>query len=157
MPVSVEDKLKAVETYITSFSKPDVEAIVGLYADNATIEDPVGTPLKEGIDAVREFYTGAVANGAQLEATGTPRCTGDFVAFRSRPIINMNGTAIPYRNYRHLPVQRGRQSHRDESLLGSGKPESRLMNDDAMPSTIPHVAEDAARKWGDAPALAGKW
>ena len=92
MPVSVEDKVKAVETYISSFSKPDVEAIVGLYADNATIEDPVGTPLKEGIEAVREFYTGAVANGAQLELTGTPRCTGDFVAFPFKAKINMNGT-----------------------------------------------------------------
>ena len=27
------------------------------------------------------------------------------------------------------------------------------MTDGALPSTIPHVAEDAARKWGDAPAL----
>ena len=93
MPVSTEDKVKAVETYINSFSKPDVDAIVGLYADNATIEDPVGTPLKEGIDAVREFYTGAVGNGSQLELTGTPRCAGDYVAFPFKAKINMNGTA----------------------------------------------------------------
>ena len=92
MPVSTEDKIKAVETYINSFSKPDVDSIVGLYADDATIEDPVGTPLKEGIDAVREFYTGAVANGARLELAGTPRCAGDSVAFPFRAIINMNGT-----------------------------------------------------------------
>ena len=91
MPVSTEDKLKAVDTYINSFSKPDVEAIVGLYADDATIEDPVGTPLKEGIDAVREFYTGAVANGAQLEATGTPRCAGDYVCFPFRAKLNLEG------------------------------------------------------------------
>jgi len=91
MPVSTEDKVKAVETYINSFSKRDVEAIVGLYADDATIEDPVGTPLKEGIDAVREFYTGAVTNGAALELTGTPRCAGDYAAFPFRAKLKMEG------------------------------------------------------------------
>ncbi|NQV94310.1 MAG: nuclear transport factor 2 family protein [Sphingomonadales bacterium] len=91
MPVTTEDKIKAVETYINSFSKGDLEAIVGLYADNATVEDPVGTPIKEGIEAVREFYTGAVGNGAQLELTGTPRCAGDYVAFPFAANINMDG------------------------------------------------------------------
>ncbi|QJB68822.1 nuclear transport factor 2 family protein [Parasphingorhabdus halotolerans] len=91
MPVSIEDKIKAVETYINSFSKQDVEAIVGLYADDATIEDPVGTPLKEGIEAIREFYTGAVGNGAKLELEGTPRCAGDSVAFPFRAIVDLGG------------------------------------------------------------------
>ena len=91
MPASIEDKIQAVATYISSFSNGNVEAIVGLYADDATIEDPVGTPLRSGIDAVREFYTGAIGNGARLELAGTPRCAGDSVAFPFRAIINMNG------------------------------------------------------------------
>ncbi|MFK7840749.1 MAG: nuclear transport factor 2 family protein [Sphingorhabdus sp.] len=89
MPVTTEDKIKAVETYIGSFSTADVEAIVGLYADDATVEDPVGTPIKEGIDAIRDFYTGAVANGAQLELMGAPRCAGDCVAFPFAANVNM--------------------------------------------------------------------
>ena len=92
MPTSTEDKIKAVETYIGSFSKADIEAIVGLYADNDTIEDPMGTPIKKGIDAIREFYTGAVANGAQLELLGTPRCIGDYAAFPFAAKLKMEGS-----------------------------------------------------------------
>ena len=91
MPISTEDKFKAVETYINSFSEADVEAIASLFADNATIEDPVGTPIKDGIEAIREFYTGAVANGAQLELRGTPRCAGDYACFPFAAKMNMDG------------------------------------------------------------------
>ena len=91
MPISTEDKIKAVETYINSFSKADVDTIASLYADNATIEDPVGTPIKDGIAAIREFYTGAVANGAQLELRGMPRCAGDYVCFPFSAKLNVGG------------------------------------------------------------------
>jgi len=91
MSISTEDKVKAVKTYIESFSQKNLDAIVNLYADNATIEDPVGTPLKVGHDAIREFYTGAVANGAQLELTGTPRCAGDYAVFPFAAKLQMEG------------------------------------------------------------------
>ena len=91
MPVTTEDKIKAVHAYIDGFSERDTEAIVRLYANDATVEDPVGTPIKNGIDAIREFYTGATANGAKLELRGTPRCAGDYVAFPFAAIVNMDG------------------------------------------------------------------
>mgnify|MGYP000330199469 CR=1 FL=1 len=91
MPISTEDKIKAVHAYVDGFSKGDAEAIVALYADDATVEDPMGTPIKKGIDAIREFYTGAMVNGAQLELKGTPRCAGDYVAFPFAANVNMNG------------------------------------------------------------------
>jgi len=96
MPISTEDKIHAVETYINSFSESDVDTIASLYADNATIEDPVGTPVRDGIAAIREFYTGAVANGAQLELRGTPRCAGDYACFPFAAKLNIDGkvTAI---------------------------------------------------------------
>lgn len=81
MPVSSDDKVKAVEKYMATFSAGDVEGICSLYADDATVEDPVGTPVKEGIDAIREFYTGAVTGGTQLGLTGDVRCAGDSAAF----------------------------------------------------------------------------
>ena len=91
MPVKTEDKIKVVHAYIDGFSKGDANAIAALYADDATVEDPVGTPIKEGIDAIREFYTGAMASGAQLELRGTPRCAGDYVAFPFAVKMKMNG------------------------------------------------------------------
>lgn len=91
MPVTSDDKIKAVHAYIDGFSKGDANAIAALYADDATVEDPVGTPVKEGIDAIREFYTGAMTSGAQLELRGTPRCAGDYVAFPFAVRMKMNG------------------------------------------------------------------
>ena len=47
-----------------------------LFAEDATIEDPVGTPLKRGHAEILPFYETAMASGARLELTGEPRCSG---------------------------------------------------------------------------------
>jgi hypothetical protein len=42
--MSLEDKIvSAVETCVASFEKKDLNTIVGLFAEDAWIEDPVGT------------------------------------------------------------------------------------------------------------------
>ena len=81
----------AVEAYITSYNRSDLDGVCAVFAEDAVVEDPVGTPIKNGIDAIREFYTGATANGAKLELRGTPRCAGDYVAFPFAAIVNMDG------------------------------------------------------------------
>ncbi len=40
--------------------------ILALYAPDATVEDPVGTPVRRGHDAIREFY--ATLDGLDREA-----------------------------------------------------------------------------------------
>ena len=80
MPTT-EQKLAAVHGYVDGFAKGDVEAIVALFAEDAMIEDPLGTPIMHGHGAIREFYTGSVGAGAKLELQGNPRCAADFVAF----------------------------------------------------------------------------
>ena len=45
-----------VERYPELAAKGDVDAIVDLYAEDATIEDPIGSDLHEGRDAIRAFY-----------------------------------------------------------------------------------------------------
>lgn len=42
--------------YTTAVTASDVDAIVGLYAPEASIQIPVGGPVCEGIDAIRAFY-----------------------------------------------------------------------------------------------------
>lgn len=74
-------KLTAVQAYVDGFASGDAGAISGLFADDATVEDPVGTDVKLGRAAIHDFYTGAMATGAKLELTGEPRCAGDFAAF----------------------------------------------------------------------------
>ena len=76
-----KDKLAAVDRYIEAFAREDVGIIREIYAGNARVEDPVGTDVHEGIEAVCQFYEGAIGAGAKLELTGPARCAGNAVAF----------------------------------------------------------------------------
>jgi steroid Delta-isomerase len=87
-----EQLLAAVHGYVAGFAAGDAEAITALFAPDATVEDPVGTPIREGSDAIRAFYASSVATGAKLELSGDPRCAGDFVAFPFRVLLHWNGT-----------------------------------------------------------------
>lgn len=75
------DKLAAVDRYVEAFAQADVGIIRSLFADNATVEDPVGSDIHRGIEAICTFYESALGAGAKLVLTGTPRCAGNAVAF----------------------------------------------------------------------------
>jgi len=72
---------KAVAQYIEAFDKGDLAIIENLFATNATVEDPVGTPQHVGIEAIKAFYKGAFDMNVKLELNGKPRCAGNSVAF----------------------------------------------------------------------------
>ena len=59
---------------------------------DARVEDPVGTAVHDGIEAVCAFYEGALASGAKLSLTGQPRCSGNAVAFPFQ--VQMPGMTI---------------------------------------------------------------
>ncbi len=71
----------AVQAYFDLFNAQDAQGIADLYADDATVTDPVGTPSKEGKEAILTFYTMAVKNGAQLKQNGPTRIAGNCAAF----------------------------------------------------------------------------
>ncbi len=79
--MDASDKIAAVHKYVEAFAKGDIGIIKDLYAADARVEDPVGTAVHDGIDAVVAFYEGALGSGARLELTGNPRCAGNAVAF----------------------------------------------------------------------------
>ncbi|MGB0920414.1 MAG: nuclear transport factor 2 family protein [Alphaproteobacteria bacterium] len=86
--MTLEEKIiAAVEGYIEGFSNADVDAIVALYAEGATVEDPVGSPLKEGSE-VRAFYENSVATGAKLSLDGPIRVAGNEAAFAFTARVN---------------------------------------------------------------------
>ncbi len=85
--MEVEQKIAAVHRYVEAFDKQDIGIIRDMYAEDATVEDPVGTPIHDGIEAICAFYEGALASGARLELTGTPRCTGNAVAFPFKAVM----------------------------------------------------------------------
>lgn len=75
---------QAVEDYIRLFNNQDANGIADLYSDDATVTDPVGTPLKDGKAAILAFYELAVKNGAKLELVGPVRIAGQSAAFPFR-------------------------------------------------------------------------
>jgi len=65
MPNSV--LIKAIlQSYIDTFNKGDAQAVAALFADDATVEDPVGSLVKQGREELLAFYKNAIATGAKL-------------------------------------------------------------------------------------------
>lgn len=83
--MSLEQKITdAVNTYIGAFENGDLDAIMGIYADECSVEDPVGTPVKQGRAAVQEFYETAMGMKVKLELEGEIRIAGNEAAFAFR-------------------------------------------------------------------------
>jgi len=90
--MEASDKIAAVHKYVEAFARADLELIRELYAEDGTVEDPVGTDPHVGMEAILGFYGPALDSGAKLELTGTPRCAGNAVAFPFR--VTMPGFGV---------------------------------------------------------------
>jgi steroid delta-isomerase len=77
---------------VEAFDKADIDIIREIYSVDARVEDPVGTDVHDGIEAVCAFYEGALASGAKLALSGEPRCAGNAVAFPFQ--VQMPGMSI---------------------------------------------------------------
>jgi steroid delta-isomerase len=86
------DKIRVVEQYVEAFANSDMGIIRHMFAGNARVEDPVGTPAHQGLEAVCAFYEGAMKMNVTLALTGTPRCAGNAVAFPFQ--VKMANTVI---------------------------------------------------------------
>jgi steroid delta-isomerase len=49
---------QTVNRYLELVAKGTADDILSLYAADATVEDPIGSDLRRGPDAIREFYAG---------------------------------------------------------------------------------------------------
>jgi steroid Delta-isomerase len=86
-----EQMTAAVHAYVEAFDKADPGLAVAIFAAEAEIEDPIGTPLKIGTDAIRQFYTESMATGAKLILDGPIRIAGDYAAFAFHVPLNFDG------------------------------------------------------------------
>ena len=73
---------ETVGAYISRYNAGDVDGIVSLFADDAVLEDPVGTPPKVGKLVIREFISDAVGYGVRLKGPESLLVVGDEAAFR---------------------------------------------------------------------------
>jgi steroid delta-isomerase len=80
-----------VEAYCTSFSTGDRAAWIALFADDAWLEDPVGTPRAEGREGIAAFFaqSSSLADSIELRQTGPVRVAAGECAFpmQARPVI----------------------------------------------------------------------
>ena len=72
-----------VEQYLARFAD-DREGWLALWAPDATMEDPVGSPVRHGIDAIAEFYdqSQASADRVELRPDGPVIVLGQEASFR---------------------------------------------------------------------------
>lgn len=62
--MSEPDINATIRTYLDTVATGDAAAVAALYAPDATLEDPVGSDVRRGRDAIAEFYGGLA--GAEL-------------------------------------------------------------------------------------------
>ena len=95
MPTEASMKA-AMQEYIDAFNRVDHAGIVALYADDATVEDPVGSPLKKGKAEIAAFYDMAIKTGAKLELAAPIRAShGNSAAMAFNVKLNMpQGRAV---------------------------------------------------------------
>ncbi|MCC5952191.1 MAG: nuclear transport factor 2 family protein [Acidimicrobiia bacterium] len=81
---------EVVDCYIAAFAD-DREGWLGLFAVDAVVEDPVGSPPHQGTEAIGAFWDAsqAMADSIRLVRTGPVRVAGQEAAFpmQARPLI----------------------------------------------------------------------
>ncbi len=80
MPASPEKIREVIEQYVATVAGGTTDEVLALFADGATVEDPVGTEVRSTREAIREFYSGLEG----LEQVGrviTARIAGGEAAF----------------------------------------------------------------------------
>lgn len=91
--MSDEARMKQVlENYISTFNAGDLAALTALYADNATVEDPVGSDVHSGREAIERFYGYALSTGAKLSLDAPIRASrANFAAMAFTVSVNYMG------------------------------------------------------------------
>ena len=81
----------AVHEYVAAFDAGSPERVAALFAPDANVEDPIGTPPHVGRDAILGFYTASMQTGAKLKLEGPVRICGPYAAFAFSVLLNLGG------------------------------------------------------------------
>lgn len=79
--MEAKDKIEIVNKYLDGVTNHDMEAIRDIFDEQATVEDPAGTDVHIGMEAICKFYEVGFSAGVKLESTGPVRCTVDAAVF----------------------------------------------------------------------------
>lgn len=74
--------MRAVVTaYLRALNAGNLEGIVALYADDAVVEDPVGSAPRRGLAEIRNFYAVSLQLPLRVKLEGSIRTAANEAAF----------------------------------------------------------------------------
>ncbi|MDH6282368.1 steroid delta-isomerase [Rhodococcus sp. LBL1] len=88
MAASPESIRSTVESYIKAVASGTADEVLALYAEGATVEDPVGSPVRTTPESIREFY-GIIEPLEQEAELVTLRIAANTAAFHFRLVTKM--------------------------------------------------------------------
>ena len=88
-----EDNAKTVNSYLELAAQGRADDIAELYADDATVEDPVGGEVHIGREAIRGFYKGLPSANNEADVV-TLRALGHEVAFYWGLTVELGGSRM---------------------------------------------------------------
>lgn len=91
--VDAVNMVAAVEAYVRSYNRRDLDGVCAVFAEDAVVEDPVGTPPRAGQAALREFFAVGIDAGARLTLDGPVRCAAGHAAFAFHVNLDWEGQA----------------------------------------------------------------
>ena len=98
MPADAAAIRATIDRYTASFGARDKDALLACFVEDAWIEDPVGTPRREGHAGIGAFFdeTSGMADSIELRRTGPVRVAAGEAAFpmQARPVIGGTTFAV---------------------------------------------------------------
>ncbi len=96
MPADAAAIRATVDAYCAAFTAGDRAAYLGVFAEDAWIEDPVGTPRREGREAIGGFFdeSSGMADSIELRQTGPVRVAAGECAFPMQARPSIGGTTF---------------------------------------------------------------
>jgi steroid delta-isomerase len=91
------DELRAlVDDYVRAMSEGDKDAYVALFADDATVEDPVGSEVRRGREQIAEFWdmVRTLSETITLVPTGPVRVAANELAFPMQAVSDVGGAKM---------------------------------------------------------------
>lgn len=92
-PHTADRIAEVVRRYVTLLATGGADDLVELFAEDATVEDPVGSDTRTGRAAIREFFATLEAMERQTELS-LLRVVGNEAAFSFTITFNVDGTTM---------------------------------------------------------------
>ena len=96
-PMATSEQIRAtIGAYMEAFSAGDRGAWIALFAEDATLEDPVGSEVKHGHEGIGEFwdFVHTLSTSIALEPNGPACVAGHEAAFPIRIVNDLAGTKM---------------------------------------------------------------